>query len=157
MPPGAKKPSLLIVDDDEHLRYIFSSAAERCGEFGAIWQAADGSAALAMLHRMLKAEDPDGGGIFVLTDLSMPGMDGLEFVRAAKSDAATRDVPIVMITSSNIPNAKEDALNAGCCAFFAKPERFDLIMKLIASLPSAYRNRPDVSSQARGSQDSGLR
>ena len=139
----AKKPSLLIVDDDEHLRYIFASAAERCGEFGTIWQAGDGSMALATLHRMLKIEHPDS--ILVLTDLAMPIMDGLEFVRAAKSDPATAVVPIAMITSSDRPNAKEDALAAGCCAFFAKPERFDLIMRLVASLPSAYRSKPGVA------------
>lgn len=150
MPDDAKKPSLLIVDDDEHLRYIFAAAVERCGEFGTIWQAADGSMALATLRRMLKTESPDPGGVFVLTDLAMPVMDGLEFVRAAKSDPATGGVPIVMMTSSDRPNAKEDALAAGCCAFFAKPERFDQILRLVISLPAACRGEPVRDASAKG-------
>lgn len=145
MRADAKKPSLLIVDDDEHLRYIFASAAERCGEFGTIWQAADGSMALATLRRMLKTQMADAGGVLVLTDLAMPIMDGLDFVRAAKSDAATSTVPIVLMTNSDRPNAKEDALAAGCCAFFAKPERFDQIMRLVASLPAVCRSDHGVA------------
>ena len=125
-------PSLLIVDDDAHIREIVHAAAERGGIFGTIEEAADGQAALDLIHERLGSHLhlPD----FVLSDLSMPRLTGLQLVRELKSRAHTEGIPFAMMTSSNLPNDREDALAAGCCAFFYKPTRMDEFVAMVESL-----------------------
>jgi CheY-like chemotaxis protein len=128
------KPTLLIVDDDERIRYLVGAAAERCGEFSAVEAAADGQAAFDAI----KAAYHDGGHQLpdiILSDLSMPRMDGLELIRELKRNPQTSGIPIAMMTSSNRPHDREDALAAGCCAFFEKPARMDEMLRVVASLP----------------------
>jgi CheY-like chemotaxis protein len=127
------QPNLLIVDDDERIRYLLVAAAHRTGEYATVAAAADGQAALEHICRQLQEHGtvPD----LVLSDLSMPRMDGLELTRELKRRADTHDVPVVMITSSNQPNDRQDALAAGCSAFFNKPFGFEEMTSLIGSLP----------------------
>jgi CheY-like chemotaxis protein len=57
----------------------------------------------------------------ILTDLSMPGTNGLELIGRLKADGRTKDIPIVMFSSSAGPDDRERALAAGCVAFYEKP------------------------------------
>ncbi|MEY4938870.1 MAG: hypothetical protein RIQ93_605 [Verrucomicrobiota bacterium] len=122
--------SLLIVDDEASLRFLIAAAAERSGLFRPIATAVDGRAAYDWLVKCEAAEAPD----LVVTDLSMPHMSGLELVRAMKNDLAMRDIPVAMMTSSDVPNDREDALAAGVCAFVTKPSRFDELVRALASI-----------------------
>jgi len=57
----------------------------------------------------------------ILMDLRLPGMDGLTATRTLKADPATRDIPIVAVTSYAMKGDKETAREAGCCAYVTKP------------------------------------
>ncbi|MEO0671953.1 MAG: PleD family two-component system response regulator, partial [Pseudomonadota bacterium] len=57
----------------------------------------------------------------VLLDVMMPGMDGFEVCRRLKSDAATADVPVVMVTALDQPQDKLQGLEAGADDFLTKP------------------------------------
>jgi CheY-like chemotaxis protein len=128
-------PNLLIVEDDDRLRELLQAAAAKCGRFGIIDAVQDGSLALEHV-RMAIQEGGSNAPDFVLTDLSMPVMDGVELIRALKTDRRTAHIPVAVITSSNRPNDREDATAAGCCAFFNKPVRFDDMLLLVRSIPS---------------------
>jgi CheY-like chemotaxis protein len=65
----------------------------------------------------IKAEHP----AVILMDLLLPGMDGLTLVRKLKADPATRDIPIVAITSNPEKYSMAEALAAGCDAYLEKP------------------------------------
>ncbi len=56
----------------------------------------------------------------VLTDVQLPGMDGLELARRLKQDAATRDILVVAVTASATPEGEGKALAAGCDGYMAK-------------------------------------
>lgn len=85
---GNKKPAVLIVDDSTtNLRLITSMLLEHGLEPRPI---SGGKLALAMA----KADPPD----LILLDIDMPGMDGFELCKALKSDAATKDIPIIFIS-----------------------------------------------------------
>lgn len=67
----------------------------------------------------------------ILSDISMPEMNGLEFCRLLKSNPRTRDIPVIFITVLNSPEEKEEAFLAGAVDFIPKPfERVEVIMRI---------------------------
>ncbi len=128
--PQEEKVSLMIVEDDVHIRYLLEAAAERAGIFGRVTSFPDGEAAIAALRQSAPADLP----AFVSTDLSMPRMTGIDLVRAMKADPDLRQIPIGIITSSDLPNDREDALAAGACTFIAKPHGLDAMVKALLSM-----------------------
>ena len=60
-----------------------------------------------------------------VTDYDMPGMNGVEFIRAARSVPGFTHVPVVMVTSNDQRSLRREALEAGATDFLAKP--FDAV------------------------------
>ena len=136
MRPTPYKPTLLIADDDQHLRYLVAASAERSGAYSAVHTVPDGQAALEWIHDMVRDPSVHQDSLLVLSDLNMPRMDGVQLIRELKHDPATRDIPIVIMTSSNRAEDREEAQSAGCAAFYYKPEHFQKMGMLVASLPA---------------------
>jgi two-component system cell cycle response regulator len=78
-----------------------------------IIQAEDAEQALAMLDSHM----PD----LVLTDIALPGMDGLELTRRLKADARYKHLTIVALTASAMRRDELRFMEAGCDAYIAKP------------------------------------
>ena len=57
----------------------------------------------------------------ILMDIQLPGMDGLEATRKLKENPATRDIPVVAVTSYAMKGDQEKALAAGCAGYITKP------------------------------------
>jgi len=82
----------------------------------------------------------------VLTDIQLPGMNGLELARRIKSDIGTRDIPVIAMSAFARPVDQEEALEAGCDGCIAKP--FDALTlaakigKFLDSRHAAPRDRP---------------
>lgn len=72
----------------------------------------------------------------ILVDIHLPGMDGLQAIRRLKSDATTRDIPVIAVSSDDSPEMNQRAHDAGCEDFFAKP--LD-INKVISTLDQYLR------------------
>jgi CheY-like chemotaxis protein len=137
--------TLLIVEDDPQLQVLMAAAAERTGKFRPVYLACDGQEALDHLddanpHALQRLPD------FILSDLSMPRVDGLQLLRELKRNPRTREIPVAIITSSNRPNDREDSAAAGCSAFFQKPVRLEEMVTLIGSLPNICGPRAIVST-----------
>lgn len=107
--------SLVIVDDDERILELATHAAHETGSFSSVM--AESSAKIALAQIIVGERPPD----VVLTDLSMPIMDGFELTQALKSLPSTKHIPVVMFSSSGLHFDREHALDAGCAAFFQKP------------------------------------
>ena len=102
---------ILLVDDDQILLQLGSTALSRVGFHVDI--ATDGQHAFDLLS--LTAYD------LVITDLQMPRVDGLELIRRIRSDAATKDLPVIVITGLDIADALDNAYSAGATSFVTKP------------------------------------
>jgi CheY-like chemotaxis protein len=131
-----QKPTLLIAEDDKHLRTLVIAVAERTGAYSAVHAVPDGQAAVEWIHGTMRDHEEGQDGLVVLSDLNMPRMTGLELIRELKHDPKTRDIPIVIMTSSNQPSDRDDVVAAGCTAFFFKAQRFDEMTAMLASLPA---------------------
>ncbi len=68
----------------------------------------------------------------ILMDIQMPEMDGLEATRILKTDAATRDIPILALSSYAMKGDKERILAAGCDGYLAKPFDIKELLKTVA-------------------------
>lgn len=103
--------TILIVDDHSDIRRLLSITLGR--EFTII-EAEDGPSALAAVRQ----HHPKA----VLLDVMMPGeMDGLQVLDAIKSDPATKDIVVAMITARGQVADHTDADKRGADAYFVKP------------------------------------
>ncbi len=106
-----KAPTILIVDDISVNVTILENILTHEGY--KTLTALSVQEALAQIKETL----PD----LILSDLSMPEIDGLEFCRMLKSDQSTRDIPFIFITVLNTSKEKEEAFMAGAGDFIPKP------------------------------------
>lgn len=102
---------VLLVEDSDVLRRLFARLLKSRGF--EVHEAADGLEALDSLHRFL----PD----IVLTDLMMPGLDGLGLIRRLKAMPDLAEVPVVAMTANASTEAECEARLAGAADYLAKP------------------------------------
>jgi two-component system, response regulator len=110
---------LLVEDDDDHVFLIRRALADVEGVDVAIEVAGDGEQAIERLAR--SRFEQGGRPQLVLLDLKMPRMDGLEVLRQLRADEATRGLPVVVLTSSERPEDRQDAVALGASWFVCKP------------------------------------
>jgi CheY-like chemotaxis protein len=89
------RPILLIVDDDNDVRILISELLHTAGY--AVIEARDGAEALAHLHGATRLPAA------ILTDLSMPGVDGWQLIESVQTDPRLFAIPIIVISSSMSP------------------------------------------------------
>jgi two-component system cell cycle response regulator len=78
----------------------------------------------------IRAQEPD----LILLDICLPGMDGLSLARMLKIEPATRNIPLVAMTSYPEKYSKADAMAAGCDAYLCKPLNTRTLPALMAQL-----------------------
>src|SRR5512144_734506 len=71
---------------------------------------------------------------FVLLDISMPGMDGIEVCQRLRQMPATQHIPIVMLTALDTPQRREQSKDAGATDFWVKPFKPGVLVTDIAKL-----------------------
>jgi two-component system, OmpR family, phosphate regulon response regulator PhoB len=116
-------PFGLVVDDDAQLRLLFAQVLRLGGL--RVLEAGSGREAL----RLARPFAPD----FVVTDIEMPDVDGLELCRRLRERPATSKVPIVVVTGFAMTQADE-AIAAGCDVVLAKPCSGALLLATIQRL-----------------------
>jgi CheY-like chemotaxis protein len=116
--------TILVVEDNEPSRDVLSRRLERGGY--RVLLAMDGRQAVSVAH----ASKPD----LILMDLGLPGIDGFEATRQLKSDAATRHIPVIVLSAHAMTNDRDMALAAGGDDFDTKPVRFQQLLGKIESL-----------------------
>ncbi len=108
------RDTVLIVDDSAMMRKIVLRALSVAGlEFRAVLEANDGSEGL----EMLKANKVQ----LVMCDINMPGMNGLEMLRAMRSEGIGSGVPVIMVTTESSAERVREAVAAGASGYLRKP------------------------------------
>jgi CheY-like chemotaxis protein len=124
------KVSLMIVEDDDKIRFLLETAAQRSGRFGPITSASDGQDALLEL----KSRETSRLPAWIITDLSMPRLNGLELLQAVKSEPRLRHINVAIITSSDGADDRALALAGGACAFVAKPFGLQALVRALVGV-----------------------
>lgn len=113
---------ILIVDDDSKNLELFRDVLQVVG-YTTI-EATNGKQGIDLA----KARQPG----LILLDMQMPVMDGFEALRILKGDAATRNIPVIVLTSYAMKGDKERIFKAGCDGYIAKPVDIDELLKKVA-------------------------
>jgi two-component system chemotaxis sensor kinase CheA len=114
-PDIATAPKILVVEDSFSVRELQRSILETAGY--PIVTARDGRDALATLDR-------DSQIALVVTDIEMPGLDGIELTRAIRASAARSSLPVVIVTSHGSDDDRRRGIEAGADAYMTK-DSFD--------------------------------
>ena len=104
----------LIIDDSSVMRKIVERSLRQAGlDISEVMEAGNGLEALAAIE--LKKPD------LILSDINMPAMNGLEFVKKLQGVAGMKDVPVVMITTEASESHVVEALSYGAKGYIRKP------------------------------------
>jgi two-component system, cell cycle response regulator DivK len=115
----AKK--ILIVEDEPRNLKLFRDLLQRFG-YETI-EATDGEQGV----ELARVGNPD----LILMDIMMPKMDGIEATRILKADTATKNIPVIALTSYAMKGDRERTLEAGCDWYMAKPIDIQELLKAV--------------------------
>ena len=127
------KYSVLVVEDDANMQDFLQEVL--AAEGYSVLASDDGQDALdqALFRK------PD----LILLDLRMPSLDGVAFCKAVRADQQTRNIPIIVVTSLNLPDKLEDSMAAGADDFIGKPfDVQDLTVRVRAMLKVKHITNP---------------
>ena len=122
--------SILVVDDEADVAELFRQRFRRevrQGEY-VLHFAGSGEEALQKL-----ASDIEPQLIVILSDINMPGMDGLTLLREIKTQRP--ELPVMMVTAYGDDERRRAAGEYGAAEFINKPVDFDFLKKQLQSLP----------------------
>jgi CheY-like chemotaxis protein len=124
--------SILIVDDEPDVANLFRQRFRRESRQGTyvLHFAASGEEALDKLANGVRPEL-----IVILSDINMPGMDGLTLLREIKRHRP--DLPVMMVTAFGDDERRRQAQEAGAFQFLNKPVDFDFLKQQLRQLPAA--------------------
>jgi CheY-like chemotaxis protein len=124
--------SILVVDDEPDVPDLFRQRFRREARAGTyvLHFAASGEEALGQLSDGVEPEL-----IVILSDINMPGMDGLELLRAVKQRRP--DLPVMMVSAYGDDERRRRAVEYGAFEFVTKPVDFDTLKEQLRQLPTA--------------------
>ena len=129
---SARRASILVVDDEPDVADLFRQHFRREARQGTYVMhfAASGAEALDRL-----AEEIRPALVAVLSDINMPGMDGLQLFAEIKQRFP--DLPVMMVTAYGDEERRRFAAEYGAAEFITKPVDFDFLKEQLRQLPAS--------------------
>jgi len=135
--------NILIVDDSLPMRAVIKKVIKASGfDVGELFEAGNGKQALQILNEQWLD--------LVLTDYNMPDMNGLELLKAMKSQETLTDIPVVIVTTEGSDQRMEAFLSQGAVAYIKKPftpEQIKSHLNRILGEPEHGQTSPEGSDE----------
>jgi CheY-like chemotaxis protein len=128
-----KDANILLIEDDRVDVMTVQRALKRIHVKNPLYVARTGGKAL----KMLRGEDApkiEPAPKLILLDLNLPKMSGIEFLKKLRSDPKLRDLPVIVLTSSNEPKDRAAAFKYDVEDYIVKPHSFDEFAKAMATI-----------------------
>jgi len=127
---------ILLVEDNKNDAELTIRALQKNKITNNIFHLKDGASALDFLFCKGEFENRDMNNRpkIILLDLKMPKVDGLEVLRRVKANELTKNIPIIILTSSKENPDIEKAYNLGANSYIVKPVEFDSFSKAITEI-----------------------
>src|SRR5208283_5136208 len=127
---SARPLNIVLVEDDDVDVMNVRRAFEKARIHTSVLRAADGVEALDLLRNPSTPSERR----LVLLDLNLPRMNGIEFLRELRADEVLRRTPVVVLTTSNDEQDKEDAFGMNVAGYLLKPVAFGNFVELMSAL-----------------------
>ena len=114
-----------LADDDEDDRMLFKEALQEADPNVKVVEAQNGK---ELIENIKNSNDLDD--TVVVVDMNMPKMNGIETIKAIRDDRQIPDLPAVMLSTSNNPDLKKKAIEAGATDYFTKPNSFRALIDI---------------------------
>jgi len=128
---------ILLVEDNPHDAEMTMRALRRYNLVSKLHWVKDGAEALDYMfcagsyaQRDRETTTPK----LIMLDIKMPKVDGIEVLRRLKADAATRSVPVVVMTSSNEERDVMESYRLGVNSYIVKPVEFEAFLATVAKI-----------------------
>lgn len=123
-----KKP-ILLVEDDLVDAMTVERALKEIHVTNTLYTVRDGEEALEFLRDPANAEP----GI-ILLDLNMPRMNGIEFLKVAKSEEGLKQIPVVVLTTSKDERDRVESFNLGIAGYMIKPVDYLQFVEVVRAI-----------------------
>ena len=120
-----QKHTVMVVDDSINVRRFLAMTLEKANY--RVEQAKDGQDALEKLQAGIAIRA-------IICDIEMPRLDGFGFLSRSKSDAAYKNIPVIMLTSRSGDKHRRLAMNLGANAYFSKPFKEKELLRALEGL-----------------------
>ena len=126
--------SILLADDDPDDAEMFFMVLKEVAPTVTFHHVKDG---LAVFQFLKQAEHiPD----VIFLDINMPEMTGWQCLTKLKGSAATKNIPVVIYSTSSHPLDKQTAIDLGATAFITKPSDYKILQKLLSAIAANLGN-----------------
>jgi CheY-like chemotaxis protein len=109
--------SVVLIEDDPFILEGLKTLVELLGYTA--YTAADGIRGVELVRKYKPSA--------VISDIAMPGMNGLEVIRELKADPSTTSIPVVVLSAKAAADERKAGLDAGAVRYITKPVRSDVI------------------------------
>ena len=124
--------NILLVDDSENDVTLIKAGLREAHFGNEIVVAEDGEKALDFLYKRGKFANYVGDKpIFILLDIKMPLMNGIEVLKVIRGDSTFNEVPVIMLTSSRDSHDLQECYNNGANSFVVKPVNINDFMSVV--------------------------
>lgn len=131
------RKSIWIADDDPDDRMIIKEAFEENDYFETINFFEDGEKVMVKIEEGTGKRFFDYPTLFIL-DLNMPRVNGLELLTQIRKNNITKDIPVIILTTSKSSQDRERVMKLGATDFITKPFSFDLLCVITKGLIEKY-------------------
>lgn len=138
-----KETKFLVVDDFATMRKIIKKVLSELG-YTNVEEADDGKTALPMIQAACEGGKPFG---FIISDWNMPGMQGIELLKAVKADNRTITTPFMLVTAESDQKNILEAAKAGVSDYVVKPFNAETLKGKLERVWAKYQaaNQPKAS------------
>lgn len=124
----SSKPSVLIIDDNEDIRSYMHGLLH--SDYTVI-EAADGAEGIRKAMKYV----PD----LIISDVMMPGIDGIECCRRLKSELQTCHIPVILLTACSLDEQRIQGYDGGADSYISKPFSSQLLLARVRNLIDSHR------------------
>lgn len=123
LPEDMDAPIVLVIDDNADIRFYIKSLLSKDYR---VLLAADGTTGIRLAMKFV----PD----VVVSDVMMPGMDGVECCRRLKSEMQTCHIPVILLTACSLDEQRIQGYDGGADSYISKPFNSQLLLSRIRNL-----------------------
>jgi len=121
-----------LIDDDDGHALLVEESFEEAGLRNEFVRARDGGEGWQWLQDAAAGKRRRPG--LILLDVSMPRLDGFQVLERIKASPELRQIPVIMVTSTDAPREIERSYKLGCSAYVVKPVDFEQLHEKIRAL-----------------------